>query len=352
MAVATSLNHYYMHGLSCEKFKALHGVVTHAVANFCDDGTAATAETRPTPPLQRLMIDGKRVGLIVYEYLGSMSRRKGSHPTVKDLKGLNLVDIDVVNDVDVLIVAGACGGGEMLLLAMIMRNTNPLNYYGGTLFSNLIRALPRSGREVKRTGGSSGICRKDDDFYAFLHTHGCFPRVSGGVIFLPITPTDRHYATTWRCLYMSPYQPYCSSLVTVDYTPPVQGGKFKISQHLLKAFPKFIDFFRVKRYLVHLLDKVNAKMNLPIITSKISIFKNKMKEKTDMEAVESCCMHTLVSHRVGYHFDVFDKFSSGIENKVLCVAEGKGGKKDGSSPSLGRGGGGPGVFTYAILDWP
>ena len=61
------------------------------------------------------------------------------------------------------------------------------------------------------------------------------------------------------------------------------------------------------------------------------------------------CTHTMVTHRVGYHYDVFNKKSLGIENKVLIPAEGKGGKKDGSFPSLGRGGGGVGVFTWVLL---
>ena len=140
-------------------------------------------------------------------------------------------------------------------------------------------------------------------------------------------------------------------MVTVDYTPPVEGGKMKLNSNLLGQFPKLVDFFCVKKELVELLEELNQKNNISIIPSKISQFLKEVKGKSNKECVQHCCTHTLVTHRVGYHYDFFDTNSSGIENKVLVVSEGKGGKKDGSCPSLGRGGGGPGVFTYAILDW-
>ena len=117
-----------------------------------------------------------------------------------------------------------------------------------------------------------------------------------------------------------------------------------------KAFPKFEEFFSLKRQVVQLLHNVNATLKVPIIPSQISLFLNGLKGKNNIEAVKTCT-HTLVTHRVGYHYDVFSKGSDGIENKVLVEAEGKGGNKDGSCPSLGRGGGGSGVFTYCILDW-
>ena len=186
----------------------------------------------------------------------------------------------------------------------------------------------------------------------FLHTHGCFPRLSKGMIIVPYKPNDRKSPTLWKCLYFSPYMSYRSALVTTIYTPPVQGGKLRLREHanLLKEFPKFVDFFKEKVTLMMLIEKINADLKKPIVKEKIEMLKKKMQKRTWVQAA-SDCTHTLVTHRVGYHYDVFCKHSCGIENKVLIPAEGKGGKKDGSCPPLGRGGGGSGVFTYCILDW-
>ena len=79
---------------------------------------------------------------------------------------------------------------------------------------------------------------------------------------------------------------------------------------------------------MQLLHNVNATLNVPIIPSQISLFLNGLKGKNNIEAVKTCT-HTLVTHRVGYHYDVFSKGSDGIENKVLVELEGKGGNKDG-----------------------
>eukprot|EP00957_Ditylum_brightwellii_P185847 14149631-Ditylum_brightwellii.AAC.1 len=56
-----------------------------------------------------------------------------------------------------------------------------------------------------------------------------------------------------------------------------------------------------------------------------------------------------LSTPVGYHKDTFSKSSGDtIENKMLLVA------RDGSDTNmqfaLGRGGAGPGIFLYAVLD--
>ena len=149
MALTTSLEHYYVHSLSTKNCKALHGVVTHEIANLVQHDLIPA-----TPPLQMMIINGKRIGLIIYEYLGSMSRRKGANPSFEDIKNCDVVDIDVL-DIDVLIVAGRYDGSEMLLLGCIMKGFNPFRSYGGNLYKQFIRALPRGGREVRRTGGSS-----------------------------------------------------------------------------------------------------------------------------------------------------------------------------------------------------
>ena len=90
-------------------------------------------------------------------------------------------------------------------------------------------------------GGSSGLCRYDKEFKMFLHTHGCFPRLSKGIIIVPYVPKDRRLPTLWKCLYFSPYKHYHSALVETSYSPPVQGGKLKLKNHadLLKNFPNF-----------------------------------------------------------------------------------------------------------------
>ena len=56
--------------------------------------------------------------------------------------------------------------------------------------------------------------------------------------------------------------------------------------------------------------------------------------------------YTLVTHAVGYHYDVFGKGVNLLENKVcfsLNTTE--------ACTDIGRGGCGIGKFVFAILDW-
>jgi hypothetical protein len=59
--------------------------------------------------------------------------------------------------------------------------------------------------------------------------------------------------------------------------------------------------------------------------------------------------HTLVTHPVGFHRDVFSSGQAEIENKLLIVSFDR--SKLGEKLARGRGGAGPGIFVYAILDW-
>ena len=62
------------------------------------------------------------------------------------------------------------------------------------------------------------------------------------------------------------------------------------------------------------------------------------------------CRVTLLAHAVGYHRDIFSNNSGDkIENKLLLVSHDRSNTK--SDVALGRGGAGPGVFVYALLDW-
>ena len=348
VALTTNCNNYYVHALSDAHHSALHGVVTYDVA-------CRATGIRPSPsPYTEKTIDGLRVGIYMYSFIATQSHRKGQSPTVDDVEKCDLLD---VGEYDVIVVAGWHDGPEMLLLGCVMKDQNPLRSYGGTLFKEVVSSLPRDGMEVRRTGGSSGCCRYDKEFTLFLHTHGCFPRVCRGVVIVPYKPKDRDRPTMWKCLYFSPYKKYHSALVSASYTPPVLGGKLRLRDHdgLMRQFPKFEHFYRQKCELMMVIEKINiARRRVPewkpLVQTKIDLLKKTMAARSYLQATVDCT-HTMVTHRVGYHYDVFHTNSCGIENKVLVPAEGKGGKKDGSCPSLGRGGGGAGVFTYAILDW-
>jgi hypothetical protein len=62
------------------------------------------------------------------------------------------------------------------------------------------------------------------------------------------------------------------------------------------------------------------------------------------------CRLTLLAHPVGYHRDTFSNNSGDkIENKLLLVSKDR--SFAASKVALGRGGSGPGVFVYALLDW-
>ena len=106
--------------------------------------------------------------------------------------------------------------------------------------------------------------------------------------------------------------------------------KLKNHADLLKNFPNFESFYKKKIEIMMLVEKLNVALQTkgckPIVPTKIKMLKKKMLNRTYLAAAMECT-HTMVCHCVGYHYDVFDRSSSGIENKVLLIAEGKGGKK-------------------------
>ena len=62
------------------------------------------------------------------------------------------------------------------------------------------------------------------------------------------------------------------------------------------------------------------------------------------------CSLALLTHAVGYHKDTFSKNSGdNIENNILLVSKDR--SNTNSTIALGRGGAGPGVFVFALLDW-
>lgn len=78
VGIVTSVKDYYLHALALEKYKALHGVVPHNVANKCNN---VYFGFRKCITLNAMVVNSKRVAIITYAYKGSQARRKGAYHT-------------------------------------------------------------------------------------------------------------------------------------------------------------------------------------------------------------------------------------------------------------------------------
>mmetsp|Transcript_23622 Transcript_23622/g.34712 ORF Transcript_23622/g.34712 Transcript_23622/m.34712 type:complete len:561 (+) Transcript_23622:138-1820(+) len=226
------------------------------------------------------------------------------------------------------------------------------------LFTNLLRRSGKKGIEASRSGGSQGTCDFNDLVKKHLKNPGSFPRHSSGMLIIVLNSKNR---CGYFGIYCCPYTPEVT-LKTWFYNTPRLGGHQKLRDCQLDRFPVLTHFPTCRVETAQLLMHRNSMFTQNIACPKAALsMLGEWEEAKHMQQSDAFkksqgyylakkCRITLLAHAVGYHRDTFSNNSGDkIENKLLLVSHDSSNTK--LDVALGRGGAGPGVFVYALLDW-
>ena len=281
---------------------------------------------------------------------------------------------DIRPDVDVTIILGRFSidmniHPKMLLLRFsgMLANANysvkRRNEIANELYHQLRPIAGRQGYEVVRRGGSSGktCLQSDQDLLDCIHdVPGLCPRKLRGVVILRGNLT---YYLIYRNVDSTKF-------VCHQYSPPKEGGSFKMPTTMLYKYPVLGEFTYLKMVATEVLRSLNVRRverGLPKVcqgvidceTRKVQESR-KVYDASDqtlegkylafLDAFNKMHSYSMVCYPVGMHNDTFRDGVESLENKILmsttdigCHTERKG---------LGRGGCIMGThFVYALLDW-
>jgi hypothetical protein len=217
------------------------------------------------------------------------------------------------------------------------------------------KKLSRGGLTCRRNGGSSGLVDDMDSktFFKLLNFPGAFPRKAYGVKFVK-------HKLYWRCHYISPYRQKkgLSRTKKIEYSPPHKGGVFKVDISLMEDFPFFFDFAEAKILAAIICKQISSTTCLSVHPSAVQNELEAFREATsnpvrNLGDVRKSILarfilnaqHTLVCHPVGNHRDFFKGKKAQLENKKCFIVKGI------DNGEIGRGGGGPFVLCFGIVDW-
>jgi hypothetical protein len=254
--------------------------------------------------------------------------------------------------------------GDLHLIAATFLSNHGLEKFEDMDFESLYKSiLVRAGKqgfEASRSGGSQGMCYKQSISY-LKHTQrpGSWPRHSSAVRKIIVNSPS-------RCGYYGIYlRTTTAKTACWFYNTPQIGGHQKLKPKQVEAFPLLASFpdcrfvtAQVLRYRNLCLPNEHiacAEAVTNMFHDVINIIKPEADSnvRKDFSRVGYClalnASHTLVTHPVGFHRDVFSSGQAEIENKLLIVSFDR--SKLGEKLARGRGGAGPGIFVYAILDW-
>ena len=231
------------------------------------------------------------------------------------------------------------------------------------LYESIAGDCGKNGFDVVRTGGSSGPPLADEDFFDCHIDEVNFPRKLRAVKFAKD-------GTSWSCAYIKVREDNEGEPAFHSYGPPRRGGQFVATQVLMKRFPFLYSFAESKVYAAFILDRINSLQKIPIqptaVANEISLYErglfispgmrwsslSKQGRENEVRARRGALVlyainnkHTLVTHPVGFHQDKFADGKESLENKVCFKLDGW------HKCRMGRGGAGPNVFVFAVLDW-
>jgi len=241
--------------------------------------------------------------------------------------------------------------GKSDLLPMIREDMD-------SLYNDLLKRAGNKGLEASRTGGSQGFCTNNKLFKDHLRRAGSFPRNANAMVIIILNSKRR---CGYFGVYSCPYE-QDGRVKTWFYNTPRVGGHQKLLHRQLQKFPFLTQFPSCRVETAQLLHHRNNTMKHRLacpksIESMIGEWNDAVgKQRIDQYKhsqgyyLARDCRLTLLSHPVGYHRDSFaHNRGDKIENKILLISQHRSNKK--STIAMGRGGCGPGVFVYALLDW-
>ena len=268
------------------------------------------------------------------------------------------------SDIDIMVILGEplLPKAEYYVLAcLFLKNhslqTVSLGRNSHELFNHIKNLLPKGGYETARSGGALGLCHKRDEIRTFIYKRGSFPRKRTCCRLILVNTVSRCGVLCYYCKKKT------NEYTCWFYNTPRIGGHVKLELKSTNEFPIFGVFPECRIQTAIILVYFNKKatsLNERCARSKAAHYfldemwtiRSKLNEGQVLgQNLSIAAEHTLVTHPVGYHLDSFSKNGGHdiIENKICLVNKQKSDYK--SDFSLGRGGCGPGIFVYAILDW-
>ena len=232
------------------------------------------------------------------------------------------------------------------------------------LSTNLFSSLTKEGFEPMRRGGSGGAALPDKDFFDYFARHrGSSPRLTNAVKFIQLGPAS------WQMVYISPYKEDITLACPPAMSAPRHGGQIRITEKHIQGYEEFFKRFVYIRAITGCLLRaisVDKKINISVVPDAVKnqLLQNKLARDHcpsipgRFAYLIDACSFTLVAHAVGDHVDTI-KGARGctasercfIENRALFYSpsDSTGDKND---VSRLRGGAGPGLGVYAIVDHP
>jgi hypothetical protein len=257
-------------------------------------------------------------------------------------------------DVSILLGESPTSSNHYSLLLLRFWRTKPFspNFTETKLWNDISKVLPRNGTSATRLGGSSGtLPRKSSEiFRKFIKQPGSFPRKVVGVKFL-------RSKLFYRCLYISPYSGIATN--RTKYSEAYKGGVFRVTEKMLERSPYLFEFAEKKIMAAIICANILALTGVfiqpqavdhelqtlsTVLKEDMSRSNFRMQRKKVLHRFISKSRHTVVTHAVGYHRDVFDKSKPILENKKCFIVPSLG-------TGCGRGGAGKDNFVVALLDW-
>ena len=299
------------------------------------------------------------------------------------MKGCNNLDLDLVKamrffssedmspEVDVTIILGRFtiyrnAHPKMLLLRFSSMQANV--HYSVEMRNQIAKELyhilcPLSGQqsyELVQRGGSSGkvSIQSDQDLLDCIHdAPGLCPRQMHGVLIFLGTLT----------YYLVHRNVRSTNFVCYQYSPPKEGGSFKMPPDLLYRSPVLCEFTYLKMMAIEVLKSLNifwANCGLSSVCEGViecesrkmngcyHIYKDSdkswLKFLEFLAAFNTYHSYSMVCYPVGIHNDHFKDDNESLENKILMSIE----FDPSYDKAMGRGGCVMGShFVYALLDW-
>ena len=271
---------------------------------------------------------------------------------------------DLRDDVDVTILIGNFRQSESIHPKMLCMKFGKM--IKGSLSDKDAHAMyacfqhvsGRAGFEIRRKDGSSGFTspQSDVNLMAVLHhLHSAIPRKIWGTFILR---TKLEYIIFYK--RANPSEKNKAEWTHVWYSPPLNGGKFKMPKSLIEKYPTIGEFCYQKMLAVTIMDAINThRMNEMLSPIALAETQNELANIKKARLVFDCestsnmldfvhKFNTLndfnqITHVVGSHEDYFPGGPS-FENRMLVVNK--------NLKGYGRGGGlFTNLYTWSIVDW-
>ena len=349
-----------------------HGVVTPDVANsismeeFSNSPKQTTIIRSYSTQYEVLNTDGKTISRktwwIELAIDKSVTTLKHCNPTRENIMQSSFIDLP--DGYDTYAILGQPMNDRAayhLLQLMFVSDKSELSFSTNnmdTLYNSLLPRAGKQGMESSRSGGSQGKCVFNKLMKKHMKHPGNFPRHTNGMMIIILNSSQR---CGYIGIYSCPYE-VDGSLKLWFYNTPRVGGHQQLTREQLMQFPLLMQFPSCRIESAQLMNFRNTKLPYRKVCPTAVV--NMLGEWQD--ALKVCeqdsfrnlvgyymarrCRLTLLAHAVGYHKDTFSNNNGDkIENKILLVSKDR--SDTSSQVALGRGGAGPGIFVYALLDW-